>query len=54
MFASSAIVFGFFTGDHLDYHTPKDTPDKLNYDNMTYITRLGFALALKEAGMRKR
>lgn len=44
----------FFTGLHPDYHTPKDTPDKLNYANMTNIARLGFALVWKEAGMGKR
>ena len=45
---------GFTTGLHSDYHTPKDTPDKLNYANMTNIARLGFALVWKEAGMEKR
>lgn len=45
---------GFFTGEHPDYHTPKDTPDKLNYTNMTSIARLAFVLAWKEAGMEKR
>jgi hypothetical protein len=45
---------GFLTGLHPDYHTPKDTPDKLNYANMTNIARLAFALVWKEAGMGKR
>jgi len=26
-----------FTGLHDDYHTPADTPDKIRYDNLTYI-----------------
>lgn len=45
---------GFLTGLHPDSHTPNDTPDKLNYANMTNIARLGFALVWKEAGMGKR
>jgi hypothetical protein len=28
----------FFTGLHPDYHTPKDTPDLLNYKNLTNIS----------------
>jgi len=28
----------FFTDDHNDYHTPTDTPDKIDYDNMAAIT----------------
>lgn len=45
---------GFFTGFHPEYHTPADTPDKLNYSNMTNIARLAFALVWKESGMAKR
>ena len=30
----------FFTGIHDDYHTPEDTPDKLNYTNLTNISNL--------------
>ena len=29
-----------FTGMHDDYHTPSDTPDKLNYNNMSNITNM--------------
>jgi len=29
----------FFTDDHSDYHTPSDTPDKINYQNMAAITQ---------------
>lgn len=32
-------VLSFFTGVHGDYHTPRDTPDLLNYDDMVRITR---------------
>ena len=45
---------GFLTGLHSEYHTPADTPDKLNYTNMTNIARLAFALVWKESGMGKR
>ncbi|MCB9025385.1 MAG: M28 family peptidase [Bdellovibrionaceae bacterium] len=30
----------FFTGAHEDYHTPRDTPDKLNYEKAMEITEL--------------
>jgi len=30
-------VLSFTTGAHLDYHTPSDTPDKLNYTGMVKI-----------------
>ena len=36
-------ILSAFTGAHEDYHTPRDTPDKLNYDGGAKIARL-FAL----------
>lgn len=30
----------FFTGLHSDYHTPNDTPDKINYDKLNRIIQL--------------
>jgi hypothetical protein len=33
-------VLNAFTGVHEDYHTPRDTADKLNYDGMTRIAGL--------------
>jgi hypothetical protein len=30
-------IVSAFTGTHLDYHTPRDTPDKLNYDGAAQI-----------------
>ncbi|MGB7343692.1 MAG: M28 family peptidase [Pirellulaceae bacterium] len=36
-------ILAAFTGAHEDYHTPRDTPDKLNYDGAAKIARL-FAL----------
>lgn len=38
-------AIAFFTGTHDDYHTPKDTPDKLNYKNMEKISKLVFRLS---------
>ena len=32
-------MLSFFTGAHGDYHTPRDTPDLLNYPEMLRITR---------------
>lgn len=31
-------VLFFSTGPHMDYHTPEDTPDKINYDGMKLIS----------------
>ncbi|MDB4476777.1 M28 family peptidase [Rhodopirellula sp.] len=36
-------ILSAFTGAHEDYHTPRDTPDKLNYEGVADIARL-FAL----------
>ncbi|QDT03179.1 Aminopeptidase S [Rubripirellula lacrimiformis] len=36
-------ILSAFTGAHEDYHTPRDTPDKLNYDGAAKISQL-FAL----------
>lgn len=38
-------VIFFFTGLTPEYHTPQDTPDRLNYDGCEIITRYAFALA---------
>ena len=34
-------ILSLFTGAHEDYHTPRDTADKLDYESMTDIARLG-------------
>lgn len=33
-------VLVFFTGLHPDYHTPRDIPEKLDYENMSIITKI--------------
>ncbi len=37
-------VLGFFTGAHQDYHTPRDTPDKLLYGAMVRICSLSYRI----------
>ena len=32
-------ILSAFTGSHSDYHTPRDTPDKLNYDAAAKIAK---------------
>lgn len=32
-------ILSAFTGSHSDYHTPRDTPDKLNYDGAAQVAR---------------
>ena len=39
-------ILSAFTGAHEDYHTPRDTPDKLNYDGAAQVSRL-FALVAR-------
>lgn len=36
----------FFTGLHPDYHTPRDTPDKINYAKLEKVTRLVYLSAV--------
>jgi hypothetical protein len=38
-------VLFYFTGAHLDYHTPLDTYDKINYNGMVKISDLIFSVA---------
>lgn len=35
-------VMVFFTGLHPDYHTERDTPDKIDYENLSIITQIIF------------
>lgn len=36
-YLSQMPVIHFYTGAHSDYHTPWDTPDKINYDGQTEV-----------------
>lgn len=40
-------VISLFTGSHLEYHTPLDTPDKINYEGLKLITTMVRDLALQ-------
>ena len=41
MFKRKGIPFVYFeTGMHKDYHTVRDTPDKINYEKLTKITKV--------------
>jgi len=33
-------ILSAFTGNHSEYHTPRDTPEKLNYEGISQIGRL--------------
>jgi Peptidase family M28 len=44
----------FFTGLHPDYHTPRDTPDKINYPKLEKITKLVYLSALQVANAAER
>ena len=44
----------FFTGLHPDYHTPRDTPPKLNYPKLEKVTKLVYLSAFQIANNRSR
>lgn len=44
----------YFTGFQPDYHTPRDTPDKINYPKMERIVRLVFKVSLELLDMEVR
>ncbi len=39
-FINGVPILSAFTGNHTDYHTPRDTPEKLNYEAAAKIARL--------------
>lgn len=44
-------VLSAFTGSHSEYHTPRDTPDTLNYEGAAQVARL-MALITRSIAMR--
>jgi len=44
-------VFFFSTGPHLDYHTPGDDPQKLNYPGLRKVSDMVYRLSLKLASL---
>jgi len=47
-------VFFFSTGSHLDYHTPFDTPDKINYEGLKKVDDYIFNLAYELANIKQK
>jgi aminopeptidase YwaD len=47
-------VLFYFTGAHLDYHTPSDTYDKINYKGMVEVSQLIFPVAKELASSETR
>jgi aminopeptidase YwaD len=47
-------VLFYFTGAHLDYHTPSDTYDKINYNGMVKISNLIYNVAKELASSTTR
>ena len=46
-------VIFFFTGIHDDYHTPEDTPDKINYEAAREIIAFGMDMVMELDEMEK-
>jgi hypothetical protein len=44
-------VFFFSTGPHLDYHTPADDPDQINYPGLKKISDFVYNLSMKISGL---
>lgn len=47
-------ILNAFTGSHPDYHTPGDTPDKINFDGLGRISRLLEAVTRSLAERKER
>ena len=45
-------ILSAFTGSHEDYHTPRDTPDKLNYEGAAKVAKF-MALVTRSVAMRE-
>ncbi|NTW50069.1 MAG: M28 family peptidase [Chlorobiales bacterium] len=44
-------VLFFFNGVHEDYHEPSDTFDKINFEKLSKIIKLSFAVGWKVANL---
>jgi len=47
-------VFFFFTGEHAEYHTPKDRPETINLEGMAKVADFVDQLAMKIANTKER
>ena len=45
-------VLFFSTGAHLDYHTPFDTPDRINYDGLVDVSELVYDISMELCSKR--
>ena len=46
-------ILSAFTGNHGEYHTPRDTPEKLNYEGISEVAKLMTAVCVDLVGERK-
>ena len=51
--SSEVPTLNFFTGSHEDYHRPSDTADKLNFEDLERVSRLGALIAHKLANLEE-
>lgn len=51
-FTRGVPILSAFTGSHEDYHSPRDTPDKLNYDGTAKIARF-MAMVTRSMAIRE-
>lgn len=51
-FTKGVPILSAFTGTHDEYHTPRDTPEKLNYEGAAQVARL-MALITRSLAMRE-
>ena len=47
-------VIDFFTGSHQDYHRPTDRPEKIAYEDLERVARLGALVASRVAALDER
>lgn len=46
-------ILSAFTGNHGEYHTPRDTPEKLNYEGISEVAKLMTAVCVDLVGDRR-
>lgn len=46
-------ILSAFTGNHGEYHTPRDTPEKLNYEGISEVAKLMTAVCVDLIGDRR-
>lgn len=51
--AAGIPAFVFFSGDHGDSHTPRDDPERIDYEKMEKLSRLAFWISLELANGKK-